>query len=576
MMVLPVVTAQELTKYDKDVEIKPIHLIEDYNISKEATLLGVLPSSLINVKLTEFDGKADVKLEMLKNVTTYIDDYYNCNCRMRIPDSKNISDTAIQECDLCVQQLPVIKEIFAEINPETDVIKSTSIIKESFKGCSVISQLANGHFGCSVWTDLILMGETVEGATWWNETWWYRKNITIFENSNHALSDYQVKLLVNTITLIGEDKMNPDCSDMRFTNATGDIVNHYIETDECNETDSVIWLRVPTIPSGLNTTISMYYGNNTSVNSTSSGLDTFLMFDNFEYDDDPLNHGWVSPYSSTGYFNTTSATSIEGIRSLMVNKSGVPNGNLVYNLSKHHGVYFVEPSILDVRISGRKDRQNYMITTDFIDITPANIFSVGFRDTGWISYANPAWSDILDDVNGTWYDLRYKINYTSDTFDIFIDDVYQVTPSFTAVSSTLEQFIFSTGSSNTGIGYWDYFHAFKNISVNEPNYTFGVEEYAFTPPLVLPNATNVTYAFDLSSTFHLDTCIDDDTLLIEWNTSSAYEYQLIPCPHGCIEDITVHGDACSNPDYLNFAIIILIVLFSIITIGMFKGKKRKW
>jgi Alpha-tubulin suppressor and related RCC1 domain-containing proteins len=101
--------------------------------------------------------------------------------------------------------------------------------------------------------------------SWYYSGWDYRVPITIQERSGNNLTDYQVGMIVDTYSLISEGKMNPDCSDIRFTylypNGTEVEIPYWIEPDTCNTTNTIIWIKVPYIPANGNATVYMYYGN---------------------------------------------------------------------------------------------------------------------------------------------------------------------------------------------------------------------------------------------------------------------------------------------------------------------------
>jgi len=94
----------------------------------------------------------------------------------------------------------------------------------------------------------------------WLEGWQYRKPITITEQSGNTLTDYQVRLEIDTASLISQGKMNSDCSDIRFTDENDNEIPYWIESG-CNSANTVIWVKVPEIPTSSSTTIYMYYGN---------------------------------------------------------------------------------------------------------------------------------------------------------------------------------------------------------------------------------------------------------------------------------------------------------------------------
>lgn len=86
----------------------------------------------------------------------------------------------------------------------------------------------------------------------------YRVPVTL-TNSGSALSNYQVRLTVNTSTLISAGKMNGSGNDIRFFDGSCNAIPYWIESG-INTASTSIWIRVASLPVG-NTTINMYYGN---------------------------------------------------------------------------------------------------------------------------------------------------------------------------------------------------------------------------------------------------------------------------------------------------------------------------
>ncbi len=116
-------------------------------------------------------------------------------------------------------------------------------------------------------------------VTKWYDPWCYRRGINI-PNSHGALTDVKVKLAINTQELIRVRRMQPDGSDICFTKADGvNRIQHWIESG-INTTSTIIWVRIPSIPSG-GTTVYLYYGNPASV-STSDRPDILTFNHDFE------------------------------------------------------------------------------------------------------------------------------------------------------------------------------------------------------------------------------------------------------------------------------------------------------
>jgi hypothetical protein len=87
-------------------------------------------------------------------------------------------------------------------------------------------------------------------ASWWDETWLYRKAIEV-SNSSTAVSNQYIKMTMDTATLISENKMESDCKDIRVTNYNGEVLTYFIDGDDnydCNDSDTAIYAIVDSIP----------------------------------------------------------------------------------------------------------------------------------------------------------------------------------------------------------------------------------------------------------------------------------------------------------------------------------------
>lgn len=97
-----------------------------------------------------------------------------------------------------------------------------------------------------------------QGLTGWNHS----KKFTITDNSGSTTLNTQIKLTVNTQTLIAANEMNADGSDIRFSeNCNGSSpLNFWIENG-INTANTIIWVKLPSLGPNENKTIYMFYGN---------------------------------------------------------------------------------------------------------------------------------------------------------------------------------------------------------------------------------------------------------------------------------------------------------------------------
>lgn len=112
------------------------------------------------------------------------------------------------------------------------------------------------------------------GNAQWLCPWEFRQEISIKENSNTTLTDYQVRLDIPYVS-----DMNADFSDIRFTTDDGlTLLDYWIEVSSTSS--AVVWVKIPTLNSSTISDIYLYYGN-TNASDAGSASNTFLFFDDF-------------------------------------------------------------------------------------------------------------------------------------------------------------------------------------------------------------------------------------------------------------------------------------------------------
>jgi N-acetylneuraminic acid mutarotase len=109
----------------------------------------------------------------------------------------------------------------------------------------------------------------------------YIRPVTIDNTSGSTQTDYQVRFTIDTQSLITASEMRSDCGDLRVKddNRITDIP-YYLESG-CNTATTVIWTKIPSIPTGTpGKTIYVTYGDN-ALTSASNGDNVFIFFDDF-------------------------------------------------------------------------------------------------------------------------------------------------------------------------------------------------------------------------------------------------------------------------------------------------------
>jgi len=104
----------------------------------------------------------------------------------------------------------------------------------------------------------------------------YAKSITVTNTSSVSAINYQLRLTINTQSLIAVSQMQATGDDIRFGKkcSGGATYNHWIESG-INTATTVIWVKVDTILAGASKVFFMYHGNPTAI-STSSVPGVFI------------------------------------------------------------------------------------------------------------------------------------------------------------------------------------------------------------------------------------------------------------------------------------------------------------
>ena len=134
---------------------------------------------------------------------------------------------------------------------------------------------------------MILVTNQLFAVTWWNTSWNYRKS-HIINGSAGAGTLYQIRIVAHKTT--GSDNgtdvylgnnVNNDFGDVRFTAGDGTtVLDYWLETGSLvSGTQAAFWVEV-SADLGSNQTIYLYYGNG-SATTTSNGVNTFILFDDF-------------------------------------------------------------------------------------------------------------------------------------------------------------------------------------------------------------------------------------------------------------------------------------------------------
>ncbi|MDD5626100.1 MAG: DUF2341 domain-containing protein [Patescibacteria group bacterium] len=116
---------------------------------------------------------------------------------------------------------------------------------------------------------------------WYNDSWGYRRKITITENSARDLTNYQVRIKL-TSSNFDFSKAKSDGTDIRFTSTNGTSeLKYWLESYSQSGQTAVVWVKVPSILASTTPDIYIYYGYSGASN-VSDLANTFIFADTFD------------------------------------------------------------------------------------------------------------------------------------------------------------------------------------------------------------------------------------------------------------------------------------------------------
>lgn len=323
----------------------------------------------------------------------------------------------------------------------------------------------------------------------------FTQNVTLDFSFDH--STYSMPLVVDTLTLINEGKLQSDCQDLRFTTLSETLFNYWIEKD-CNTTTTLAYFTINESITAGNNTYAMHYGNS-SVASASNFNETFsnILIINGDFEGDVTGDpdDWTISEAS-GNIDVTQARAFTGTNSTFyVDNSGAGQPTMIRSFSGTSVTNIFEFMINVDLISGASGPFVSMgaNTGDF------DILSMRFDDNGSIAIFPDNVETILNETftEDEWVKVQIGINFTNDKKDIWINDSYAGQHNFRNLGgspSNLDDVGFRGGTPTQTSYYVDAIRI-REWETPEPTAFFGPEESE--EPLILVANTTTPNIFDV-------------------------------------------------------------------------------
>lgn len=313
----------------------------------------------------------------------------------------------------------------------------------------------------------------------WLSGWDYRKAIVIAHTDDGAQTDYQLKLLVGeSAGATGEEvdcegKVASDFDDLRFTTSDGEtLCDYWIEsiTGTTPNQLATVWIEILTIAAHPDdTTIYMYYGGTET--AVSSGVNTFMVFDDFERgnDGDTVGGDWTERaehvhISTEQCYKGTRSSKYVGVDTTRA-ESLIPV-TISSSIAVRFRYYKEDASWFTFRHADGNSMMYAKAQTD-------EVFS-GFDGSSFVDTT-------LDVLKDSWGLIELNnFNWTADTLTAVVDGITKTGIDMSGGSNpAFVDFVNFGGSDVVGQDTWIDDFIVRNWTLNEPTWdSFGSEELA--------------------------------------------------------------------------------------------------
>jgi hypothetical protein len=345
----------------------------------------------------------------------------------------------------------------------------------------IISSIAAGRVGFT--SARFVDQESTRGVlqaigNWYDFAWHWRAPIDL-NNAGGSLTDYQLRISVNTALLVAAGKMQLTGADIRFTAGDGlTAISYWIESG-MNTASTVLWVKIPSVPTG-SSRIYMYYGNNTAT-AASSGDATFIFFDDFENGFAPgskwsvINHG-------AGSVSLSTSSVFHGTNSLRVTDS--PNGlNLGVSANFSPQTKCVIEYAVYFTLQGSKEIE---ILDPAGNIGPRGGFVKSKAGADTLQFYVTNWNDIGNFSAASWYQTKLVIPDVTTTADNYSLYFYGSSGNLLAQASnvrfyngddlsSLAKFVY-VGTSDARTDTYIDLVKVRAYAATEPTYAMGNEQ----------------------------------------------------------------------------------------------------
>lgn len=252
-------------------------------------------------------------------------------------------------------------------------------------------------------------------------TWTYKRTITIDNTSGSELTDFPVKVVLDTANF-DYSHCKVDGGDIRFYDGQTEL-SYYMDAWDVSG-ESIIYVKVPFIPAGGTKTIEMRYGN-PEANPVQNPDDVCLIYDTFEQDAVGSPPSKWTVVGTSGSVRVTSSQSYDGNKSLDLESNNNPPDPVGIRkdlaLPEMFTVeYYMRPKF-GIRYNGLRAFKDTSCAISFYSryYDPSNARLYYLDEATWVADGTHPWD--------SWRQLKYLAKVTSYTYDLWLGGVKRAT-----------------------------------------------------------------------------------------------------------------------------------------------------
>lgn len=342
--------------------------------------------------------------------------------------------------------------------------------------------------------------------------WVYNQQINVSNPNSVNAVDYQLKLTINTQSLISAGRLNSDGSDLRFagTCTSSAFFNYWIEGG-LNTATTAVWVKIPLVAANSSTIIYMFFGNPTA--TAASAIPGTFRGPNSATDS-------VSGGTSGGLLVCQRGFRFAPNQNILVTHFGKnePSGTTRYVTLFN---YTSQAILSQTQVAGPSATYSYGPISSPLWLTQGTQYVLQMYGTSSDGYYYQTSSQIGQHL--TYFDMQYSNGGTQNTFPTNV-------------------------LSNYHYGYGDFLYFVCNTLAITPTYTISGGNISITGPTTpLCSGVTITLTTNASGTYSWNTGSTASLIVVSPTTTTNYSVTQVVagCNLNALVTLTVNSAAPS-------------------------------